>query len=65
MCLCEWFVLYFFTGFLALGLERKMQGGIHIQDWEFYAVTFFLFIVFAFPGFVYRYQLRHYLSGGN
>ena len=54
MCLLEWLILYFLAGLLALGVEKKMQGETHAQDWEFYAVTFFLFIVFAFPGFIYR-----------
>ncbi len=52
MCLLEWLLLYFLAGFLALGVEQKMQGENHAQDWEFYAVTFFLFMVFAFPGFI-------------
>ena len=54
MCLVEWLMLYFLAGFLAFGVEKKMQGETHAQDWEFYAVTFFLFVVFAFPGFIYR-----------
>ena len=54
MCLLEWLLLYFLAGFLALGVEKKMQGETHAQDWEFYAVTFFLFMVFAFPGFIFR-----------
>ena len=54
MCLLEWLILYFFAGFLALGVEKKMQGETHAQDWEFYVVTFFLFMVFAFPGFIYK-----------
>ena len=54
MRLLEWLLLYFIAGFLALGVEKKMQGETHAQDWEFYAVTFFLFMVFAFPGFIYR-----------
>lgn len=53
--LVEWLLLYFITGALALGLEYKAMGEIHAQDWEFYAVTFSLFLVFAFPGFIYRY----------
>ncbi len=53
--LLEWLILYFITGVLALGLEYKAMGNIHAQDWEFYAVTAALFLVFAFPGFIYRY----------
>lgn len=50
----EWLVLYFVAGGLALLLEQRAMGVIHPQDWEFYAVTLALFLVFAFPGFVYR-----------
>ena len=50
----EWLVLYFLAGGLALLVEQRATGSIHAQDWEFYAVTFSLFVVFAFPGFIYR-----------
>lgn len=52
--LLEWIVLYFVTGAGAILLEQRSTGGIHSQDWEFYAVTLALFLVFAFPGFIYR-----------
>lgn len=52
--LLEWFVLYFIVGGLALLLEQRAMGTIHAQDWEFYVVTLSLFLVFAFPGFIYR-----------
>lgn len=60
--LLEWLLLYFVVGGLALGLEQRMMGGIHTQDWEFYAVTLSLFMVFALPGFIYRHDLRHHLD---
>lgn len=50
-------ILYFLTGGIGLLLERK-TGEIHPQGWEFYAITAALFLVFAFPGFVYRYLWR-------
>lgn len=53
--LIEWLVLYFVVGLLALVIENKMNGQIHTQDWEFYAVTVFMFMVLALPGFIYRY----------
>lgn len=53
--LLEWLVLYFATGLLALLLEQRAMGTVHSQDWEFYAITASLFLVFAFPGFIYRY----------
>jgi hypothetical protein len=52
--LLEWLVLYFVVGGIALLLEQRAMGAIHPQDWEFYAVTLALFMVFAFPGFIYR-----------
>jgi hypothetical protein len=47
--------LYFIVGLVAALLERSAHGGVYPQGWEFYAVTSCLFLVFAFPGFVYRY----------
>lgn len=50
----ELIVMYFAVGGLGLALEAR-QGQIYPQGWEFYAITGFLFVVFAYPGFVYRY----------
>ena len=55
--LLELVVLFFVVGGIALLLEGK-QGDIHRQSWEFYAVNAALFVVFAYPGFVYRYLWR-------
>ena len=53
-CLLELIILYFLVGVLAQFAERATFGQVAPQDWEFYAVTSFLFFVFAFPGFVYK-----------
>jgi hypothetical protein len=58
----EWLLLYFIIGALALGMEYKVTGQIYPQDWEFYAVTVCLFLVFALPGFLYRHDLLHKLA---
>lgn len=60
--LLEWLVLYFIVGGIALGLEQKAMGDIHPQDWEFYVVALCLFLVFALPGFIYRYDLKAHLE---
>ncbi|MEY2861389.1 MAG: hypothetical protein RL392_1847 [Pseudomonadota bacterium] len=56
--LVELVVFYFLVGALGLFLEKRV-GQIAPQAWQFYAITFTLFITFAFPGFVYRYLLKH------
>ncbi len=55
--LLELVVLFFVVGGIGLLLEGKL-GNIHKQNWEFYAVNAALFVVFAYPGFVYRYLWR-------
>ena len=40
--------------YVFLFIEKQIIGNKHNQDWEFYAITFCLFIVFSFPGFIYR-----------
>ena len=45
-------------GGVGLLLEKRV-GQIASQGWEFYAVTGALFIVLAFPGFTWRYLLKH------
>jgi Na+(H+)/acetate symporter ActP len=57
-CLLELVLLYFAAGVLAWLVEKRTDIPHH-QGWEFYAVTACLFLVFAFPGFVLRYLLRH------
>ena len=49
---------YFLVGGLGLLLEAR-AGQVAPQTWEFYAITATLFITFAFPGFVFRYLLKH------
>ena len=50
-------ILLYFVGGLALLLEKR-AGQIAPQGWEFYAITGTLFLVLAFPGFIYRYLVR-------
>jgi len=56
--LLELIVLYFVVGAIGLLIESKVNGQIHSQDWEFYAITFFMFVVFALPGFIYRHTFQ-------
>lgn len=56
--LIELVVAYFLVGGFALLLEKN-AGQIAPQGWEFYAVTATMFITLAFPGFVFRYLLKH------
>ena len=57
--LLELVVFYFIAGGLGLLLENR-AGQIAPQGWEFYAITGALFITLAFPGFIYRYLLKHH-----
>ncbi len=52
--LVEWHVFYWVVGGIAYLLESRM-GNAFGQKWEFYAITVFLFLVLAYPGFVFRY----------
>lgn len=56
--LLELVVFYLLVGGLGLLLEQR-AGQIAPQTWEFYAITATLFLTFAFPGFIYRYLLKH------
>ena len=48
---------YALTGAVAFWMESRL-GPVYRQRWEFWAVTACLFLVFAYPGFVYRYLWR-------
>ena len=54
----ELVVLYFLAGGVGLLFERRV-GQIAPQGWEFYVVTAAMFVVLAFPGFTWRYLLKH------
>ncbi len=56
--LLELVVFYFLVGGFGLLLENR-AGQIAPQNWEFYAITGALFLTLAFPGFIYRYLLKH------
>ena len=58
----EWLVLMGFYIVGSLGVERKLMGANYQQGWEFYTVLVCLFVVFALPGFIYRYDLRSHLD---
>jgi hypothetical protein len=55
----ELLILYAVVGGIAYLLEAA-AGNAFRQGWEFYAITFCLFVVLAYPGFVFRYlRKRH------
>lgn len=54
---CEVMVFYCLVGLLAFAFEASM-GNVFQQRWEFYVITLSLFLVMAYPGYVYRYLLR-------
>ncbi len=54
----ELVLFYFLVGGLGLALEQS-AGQIYPQGWEFYATTGALFLTLAFPGFVFRYLMKH------
>ena len=51
--IAELIVLYFVVGALGFMLEAR-AGNRFEQGWQFYAITFSLFIVLAFPGFTFN-----------
>lgn len=57
--LVELFSLYLLVRGVGYVLESRI-GNVFPQGWEFYAITACLFLVLAFPGFVFRYlRKRH------
>ncbi|WP_288106863.1 DUF2818 family protein [Limnobacter sp.] len=54
---CEVLLGYGLTGLLGMYLEATVSQHSP-QGWEFYAVSFCLFLVLGFPGFVYRFLWR-------
>ncbi|HKR38951.1 MAG TPA: DUF2818 family protein [Paraburkholderia sp.] len=55
--IAEMIVLYFVVGTFGFLLEAR-AGNRFDQGWQFYAITFSLFVVFAFPGFTWQYLVK-------
>lgn len=52
--LLELLIGFGMTAALAYLLESR-AGSVQSQDWEFYVITVCLYLIFAFPCFVWRY----------
>lgn len=55
--LLELLVFYALVGVLGFAFEANL-GNRFEQGWEFYAITFSLFLVLGYPGFVWRYLMK-------
>lgn len=55
----ELLVSYLVVGGFAFLLEKGAHGSVYPKNWQFYTATFCLFLVFAFPGFIYCYLWRN------
>ena len=55
--IAEMIVLYFVIGMIGFALEAR-AGNRFEQGWQFYAITFSMFVVFAFPGFTFQYLVK-------
>ena len=53
----SWQLLEIVCNYLVVGvfayLFEKQTSNVFEQGWEFYVITFCLFLILAFPGFVY------------
>ncbi len=55
--LAELSILYCLMRLLSYALEARL-GNVFAQGWQFYIVTFSLFLVLAFPGFTFCYLVK-------
>ncbi len=57
-CLLEMVFWYALIGLIGYSLE-SMIGNVFQKRWEFFAVSICLFLVAAFPGFTWRFLMKH------
>jgi hypothetical protein len=57
-CLLEMGIWYALIGLIGYSLE-SMIGNVFPKRWEFFAVSLCLFFVAAFPGFTWRFLMKH------
>ncbi len=62
--LLELAVFYALVGVLGFALESNL-GNRFPQRWEFYAITLCLYLVLGYPGFVWRYLMKHRRGGAS
>lgn len=55
--LAELGILYALVRLLSYALEARL-GNVFAQGWQFYVITFSLFLVLAFPGFTFCYLVK-------
>jgi Protein of unknown function (DUF2818) len=55
--LLELSFFFLLVGFIARLIESRLSP-VHVQNWQFYASVLALFVVLAWPGFVWRYFWR-------
>lgn len=55
--LAEVLAFYLIVGAVGFAFESSL-GNRFSQGWQFYAITLCLYLVMAYPGFVYRYLYR-------
>ena len=53
----EVLVSYLVVGIIGFAFEASL-GNTFPQGWQFYAITLTLYLVLAYPGFVYRYLFK-------
>jgi hypothetical protein len=57
-CLLEMLFWFALVGLLGYSLE-SMIGNVFSQGWEFFTIALCLFFVAAFPGFTWRFLMKH------
>ncbi|MVW79659.1 DUF2818 family protein [Bordetella sp. 02P26C-1] len=57
--LLELLLYYAVVMFLGFAFEAAL-GNPFAQRWEFYAITFSLYLVLGYPGFVFRYLFKRH-----
>lgn len=60
--LIEWSTYFMLMAIISYHLEQKVMGHVKTQEWEFYTINLFMFAIFSFPGFIYRYNLRSFIK---
>ncbi len=57
-------LLVYYALFLGLGLGLEQYvGRRHPQEWQFFAITALMFLVLAYPSYVWRYLKRRPSNG--
>ncbi len=53
-----WLIFYILLLFLSFMLEKQEYGNLYKKEWDFYAITFCIYIILGYPSIIWQYLYK-------